>query len=437
MALERSARPLAQSLRCTRHERIALPIRSFTSSTARQETETQQQSTKPPLDPFTVATPRLERKLLREQKKIPIGSRRRRAAMLTSPNIPFVELPYQCFQEARKYLQEDRTQKLEEIRVQRERIERLADKVVVDPSEQQKKNHRLRSMRQYLEELKILADINDPMIKKKFEDGQGDMNKPIYRHLADKKWRSHKRLLLMQRIEQMHVTPDVLAKVDPIVETTLSFTGPSRADRHRVARMVQHGDIVDSRVSEKAPTLRIQPFQKGEKLYTIAVINPDVPNVAADAFDTRCHFLACNIPVSPTKPYVQLGRLNKEQIVLPWLPAFSQKGLPYQRMSIWILEQPPQGELPAGSNDALPSKPLDVKALQENEKSSTRENFNLRGFVGHTKTTPVGVDLFRTVWDEGTAGVMRRAGIIGGDVEFKNKRIEPLPYKRLKENRYR
>lgn len=265
----------------------------------------------------------------------------------------------------------------------------------------------------------------------------GDMAKPIYRHLADKKWRSHKRAILMQRIEQMNVTPDVLAKIDPTVETNLSFPGPMRADRHRVARMVQHGDIVDSRVSEKAPNLNVQPFSKGEKLYTIAVINPDVPNVAADAFDRRCHFLACNIPVSPTNTLVQLGRLSEDQVVLPWLPAYSQKGLPYQRMSIWVLEQPPRGQLPAGSNDVLPSAPLDVRALKENEKSGTREGFNLRGFVAHTKVQPVGVDLFRTVWDEGTAGVMRRAGIVGWNVEFKNKRIEPLPYKRLKEERYR
>lgn len=93
--------------------------------------------------------------------------------MLSSPNIPFVELPYQCFQEARKFLQEDRNQKLEEIRIQRERIERLSDKVVVEESAKQKKDHQLRSMRRNLEHLKILADINDPMVKKKFEDGDG------------------------------------------------------------------------------------------------------------------------------------------------------------------------------------------------------------------------------------------------------------------------
>ena len=35
------------------------------------------------------------------------------------------------------------------------------------------KEARLRSMRNYVEELKILADINDPMVKKRHEDGEG------------------------------------------------------------------------------------------------------------------------------------------------------------------------------------------------------------------------------------------------------------------------
>jgi len=35
------------------------------------------------------------------------------------------------------------------------------------------KEARLRSMRNYVEELKVLADINDPMVKKRHEDGEG------------------------------------------------------------------------------------------------------------------------------------------------------------------------------------------------------------------------------------------------------------------------
>jgi large subunit ribosomal protein L35 len=35
------------------------------------------------------------------------------------------------------------------------------------------KETRLKSMRKHLHDLIILADINDPIVKRKFEDGQG------------------------------------------------------------------------------------------------------------------------------------------------------------------------------------------------------------------------------------------------------------------------
>lgn len=105
---------------------------------------------------------------------IPIGSRRRRAALRTSENIPFEQLPYQCFQEAIKILKTDREEKLKLIQAERLRIANLAmqDPATIKGGERQKQT-RLDSMRRYLEYLKIQADINDPLIKKRFEDGEG------------------------------------------------------------------------------------------------------------------------------------------------------------------------------------------------------------------------------------------------------------------------
>ena len=245
------------------------------------------------------------------------------------------------------------------------------------------------------------------------------MNKPIYRYLADRKWRSYQRKVLMQRIEQMTVVPDVLPAVNPTVSTALSFG----------KRKVQHGDFIESHISESAPALRIQTYEKGEKLVTIAVVNADVPNVEKDGFDYRCHFLASNIRINPTQGHVNFGRLDESQVVLPWHPAYAQKGAPYQRLSIFVLEQP-EGE--GGEPTELP-----VAQIKEKGRYTERHGFVLRSFVDKHRLKPIGVDLFRTQWDEGTAGVMQRAGIAGWDVEFKRKRIEPLPYKKLPGSRYR
>lgn len=132
-------------------------------------------ATVPNIDPETASHPRQEKVLIRSGVKL-IGSRRRRAAVRTSSNIPFEQLPYQCFQEARKVLAEDREEKLKAIETERLRI---ANAMARDPSTykggEQQKQTQLDSMQRYLERLKILADINDPMIKKRFEDGQGTL----------------------------------------------------------------------------------------------------------------------------------------------------------------------------------------------------------------------------------------------------------------------
>ncbi|KEQ60255.1 PEBP-like protein [Aureobasidium melanogenum CBS 110374] len=357
-----------------------------------------------------VFTPRAERKLLKTRGLTPVGSRRRRAAILSGSRIPFEQLPYQCFQEARKVLIQHREEKVKDIEAERQKIARLKAQTV-EPQNEQRQQHRLNSMERYLDQLKIHADIDDPMVKRRFEDGKGDMDKPIYRYLADKKWRQYDRMIVMQRITQMNVVPDVLPTIDPTLNVELSF-GP---------RDVQPGEFVDSRVSEVPAHLNIQPYDKGERYVTIAIINPDVPNVEADAFDYRCHFLASNIKISPTQTSVSLGKLTDDQVILPWLPAYTQKGLAYSRMSVFVLEQK-DGQI------------LDAKALSQRYE---HDDFILRSFVDRHVLKPVGVNMFRSRHDEGTAGVMQRAGIPGGDVEFKRKKIEPLPYKKLPGSRYR
>jgi len=145
----------------------------------------QDQSQLPPkeryLDPSLVHTARLERKIVRERQLQPIGSRRRRAALRESSekSLPFDQLPYQCFQEARKVLAADRTEKLRLIEVQREKLGRLRETASgenwknMDEVQRKFIQKRIKSMDMHIEELKIWADINDPTVKRRFEDGKG------------------------------------------------------------------------------------------------------------------------------------------------------------------------------------------------------------------------------------------------------------------------
>lgn len=130
------------------------------------------------LDPQTVENKKQERRLLRREHVQPVGSRRRRAALRRSAlqkavEVPFEQLPYQCFQEARKFLAEDRQEKIKDIETQQLRIRNLMNQNPAVSGGPHGKQARLKSMREHLNELVILADINDPVVKRKFEDGQG------------------------------------------------------------------------------------------------------------------------------------------------------------------------------------------------------------------------------------------------------------------------
>lgn len=159
-------------------------LRPFSTSSTKYEDVQTDISTKPSFrrnpDPELVSSHRLERRLMRANNP-PIGSRRRRMALQHTPGIPFEQLPYQCFQEARKILIADRKEKLQQIETERARILRLRESDPATSGGEARKQQRLKDLMDKLERLKILADINDPLVKRRFEDGLGQLGTMVPR----------------------------------------------------------------------------------------------------------------------------------------------------------------------------------------------------------------------------------------------------------------
>ena len=241
----------------------------------------------------------------------------------------------------------------------------------------------------------------------------GDLNKPIYRFLAERKWREYRQKIQVQRITTMKVVPDVVPACDPVADLTFAFG----------KRQAQPGDYVDSSVSESPPRLEVQTFDRGEKIVTIGVFNPDVPNIEADTSENRCHFLATNITISPTSTSIDLANLDAStQVILPWFPAFAQKGSPKHRMCIVVFRH----------KDDIP---VDVEVAR---RINPREGLTARQILSrHQMLTPIAAQLFRTQWDENTAAVMSRAGVEGAELELKRNKAESLPYKRRNPSTFR
>lgn len=108
-------------------------------------------------------------------------------------------------------------------------------------------------------------------------------------------------------------------------------------------------------------------------------------------------------------------------MVFPWLPPFAQKGAPAHRLAVFVLQQD------GGAVDLAALRGMDAK----------REGWGLRGFLQGKGLVPIGVHLFRARWDEGTDGVVKRAGVEGQDLEFVRKRPEKGLYKKKDGARYR
>ncbi|OAA57180.1 Phosphatidylethanolamine-binding protein PEBP [Cordyceps fumosorosea ARSEF 2679] len=406
------SRPLTRQLRpqCVIRTLTSSAVRASETTTSTQEPTASTSAAPLDLDPNTV--PRELEQELMDQGTMPIGSRRRREAIRTTGGLPFEQLPYQAFQEARKILAADRATKVASLQATVDKITALeaADAVTIKGGETMKQI-RLRSLRKEAHRLTILADINDPLVKRRFEDGLGDMTKPIYRHLAEKKWRAYDYKLIAQRIEQFSIVPDILPKLDPVVDVRLYFDGAK----------VPPGAVVPSDVSERAPPrLRVQAFDdRGERLVTVVVVDADVPDLAADGFLKRCHYVAANIPVSPSLPGVALPLLTESgssdgtaggQVAVSWLPPHATKGSPYHRMGVFVLEQ---------------GAAVDVAKLKE-LYAHNRDGFSLKSFRDKFSLSPVGFGMFRSEWDEHTANVMARHELEGADMELRPRRVYSL-----------
>lgn len=106
--------------------------------------------------------------------------------MRTTASVPFEQLPYQAFQEARAILAADRQEKVAKIQEELAKIAALESKdASLVKGGQSMKDTKLASLRRYVEQLKIQADINDPLVKKRFEDGLGKERRTLLFHLSE------------------------------------------------------------------------------------------------------------------------------------------------------------------------------------------------------------------------------------------------------------
>ncbi|EWC48191.1 hypothetical protein DRE_02295 [Drechslerella stenobrocha 248] len=368
---------------------------------------------------------------------------RRMKSKYTDGKIHTIEtMPYRCYQAALKIIQEDRVQKLARAEAELRSIEMLKKHRGYAED-----NPRIKRMEAYAAELLLNVDKNNPRLKYNYDNKlQRDPHRLIYQHWDDKAWRSMKRKVLMQRIRQMFIVPDVLPAVNPIVEVRMKFSRTT----------IEPGVKVLARKSMHNPSVKVVPFDSKERLVTVVVVDPDRPNETKDGFDFYLQWMVTNCPVSIESP-MAIGRSTRyggRDEVAPYEAPYVYKGENYHRYCVFILEQ--DGRLEVGKKDApasdakKPSAPEASKPQEpaqeaktdatseasaqpnadetpELEKKETgpvtekapegsqearieRLGFNLRSFIDRNNLTVIGAHLWRCEFDESMMDVMKKLG---------------------------
>lgn len=249
------------------------------------------------------------------------------------------------------------------------------------------KTSQLRDIQAYIQELDVIVDINDPEIRWRHAHGDTDLSMPIYRRLDHRKWSEKPLQLLMQRVTQMSVTPDVLPIISPTVDVRLSFPGRTKGERKG---QFEVGEMLTSLDSEYLPSIQIQSFEGDSRKYTIAIVDPDVPNESTDSFTTYLHYLQTDISLDPSNCQVSP---DNGKVTHSYIPPHPNKGTKYHRYSVLVWEQPP--------TQPQPNAPLSGSHTFE------RRNFHPQHYAQQNGLHAVGVSFWRQVWDDKVKVVMR------------------------------
>ncbi|KAL8286924.1 hypothetical protein RQP46_003930 [Phenoliferia psychrophenolica] len=218
-----------------------------------------------------------------------------------------------------------------------------------------------------LERAEVDAWVNDPETRWRAKSRLGDMSKPVYRHLAERAWRKEGDLaVLMQRVTQMSVTPDLLPSISPLADVRISIAG----------KTIVPGVFALPSETREGVEVEVQVFHAEERLYTLLMIDPDVPDEASRSFTTYAHWLIPNIPLSSTLTTLP----TSADALLPYIPPHPQQGTPYHRYTLLLLAQ----------NTSIN---LDAAAIE-------REAFSVRRFVNEHALAAEGVSFWRAKWDE-------------------------------------
>ncbi|KAG1746835.1 phosphatidylethanolamine-binding protein [Suillus lakei] len=292
-----------------------------------------------------------------------------------------------AFDEALKVIKEDSIALKDEVKA-------LEGAIAREKETPQPDRHALRVLEDKLRILEVQSEINFPQVRWKCANGMADMSKAVDRHLVEQRWRKEGALdLLMERIHQMKVVPDVLPDIHPSMDLRVNFpkvksnTGLQVTVSKVVHEHVEPGVFLLPDQTVEPPKIYTTVFHPEERLYTLLMVDPDFPDEANQTFQMYLHWLQPNIPLSSVSPS-PVPNLNTHTAYIPPHP---QRGTTYHRYTILLLPQHSRLSIPMVAKDK-------------------RAGFDVRVFMeqhGLDRNAGGGAHMWREVWSEGVPAVYK------------------------------
>lgn len=233
-----------------------------------------------------------------------------------------------------------------------------------------------------------------------------DRSVPIYRKLLKEKWELYGQMLLMQRLEQLHIIPGTLPTLVPEVEVNIKF---GHNDEKEFSDWVVPGTKMPAFAVAKPPTIQIQefePVENGTGLYSVLVVNPDVPCLETNGYTTALHYGLVNVPLDFVNNTITPMSLlqNPERVLKEYMPLLPEKNVPTNRACVWVFRQ--------------------GRELQNVEASE--EHFDIRAFADAHDLHAVGAHVWRQDYDRSTNRIRQMFGLEKGRVFHPIRNAEPL-----------
>jgi large subunit ribosomal protein L35 len=301
------------------------------------------------------------------------------------------------------------------------------------------KENELEAMRRKLHILEIQSEVNLPNVRWKVANALADMSKASHRHLLEQRWRKEGSLdLLMERVHQMHVVPDILPELHPSIDLHVTVTALPQDTRvsSKIDKKVEPGAFLLPQQTLNPPKLYANVFHTDTRLYTMLLVDLDVPDAENSRYTTYLHWMKPNIPLSAA----HCGRIPDLNIHTPYIPPHPQRGTSYHRYVFLVLPQPTT----SGASDytlnaaarapqsQVASKHLDIPVMSDVD----RKGFDVRTFMqswGLVGSKGGGAHLFRQIWDTDVTSIY--ADVLKEEEPRYGRLPKPDPYAEFKQTR--